>query len=165
MTCRYHSLVVDESSLPDCLQPIAWSHGMHHAVATASSTQHASTLRGPTGSEAAAAGVDGGAPVTEQAPLVMALAHTARPHYGVQFHPESICTKYGAQLVLNFLQLACNHLGVESTTMPRWGAWVEHVHAVANLAAVNASSNCLHGHSVPQPGSIWHVRVACAAGM
>lgn len=36
----------------------------------------------------------------------MALVHETRPSYGVQFHPESICTSFGAQLVHNFLALA-----------------------------------------------------------
>lgn len=29
---RYHSLAVDEASLPSCLEPIAWTTGAHHAV-------------------------------------------------------------------------------------------------------------------------------------
>jgi anthranilate/para-aminobenzoate synthase component II len=29
---RYHSLIVDAHSLPPCLQPIAWTVGLHHAL-------------------------------------------------------------------------------------------------------------------------------------
>jgi len=36
----------------------------------------------------------------------MALRHRDRPHYGVQFHPESICTDYGKTLLSNFLDMA-----------------------------------------------------------
>ncbi len=34
--------------------------------------------------------------------VVMALAHRTRPLWGVQFHPESICTAHGQRLVANF---------------------------------------------------------------
>jgi anthranilate synthase/aminodeoxychorismate synthase-like glutamine amidotransferase len=37
--------------------------------------------------------------------VVMGVAHRARPLHGVQFHPESILSEYGARLVSNFLRL------------------------------------------------------------
>ncbi len=63
---RYHSLIVDEGSLPAEL-----------------------TITART---------DDGVP--------MAIQHTEFPLYGVQFHPESILTNYGHQLLANFLKLA-----------------------------------------------------------
>ena len=33
----------------------------------------------------------------------MAVRHRELPHQGVQFHPESILSRYGAALVGNFL--------------------------------------------------------------
>ena len=43
--------------------------------------------------------------VTARTPegVVMAIRHAARPLYGVQFHPESIMTVHGKELLANFL--------------------------------------------------------------
>ncbi len=61
---RYHSLVVDRESCPDCLEITAW--------------------------------VDDG--------TIMGLRHRQYPHVqGVQFHPESVLTQSGKQLLHNFL--------------------------------------------------------------
>ena len=38
--------------------------------------------------------------------LIMAVAHCERPAYGVQFHPESIASEHGRQILRNFLDLA-----------------------------------------------------------
>lgn len=65
--CRYHSLAVVESSLPNSLRVTA------------------------------RAADDG---------VVMALAHTHLPIYGLQFHPESILTEHGYRLLANFLRRA-----------------------------------------------------------
>lgn len=37
--------------------------------------------------------------------IVMAVRHRRRPLWGVQFHPESICTEHGHQLLGNFAEL------------------------------------------------------------
>lgn len=61
---RYHSLVIDRDSLPDCLEMTAW--------------------------------VEDG--------TIMGVRHRDYPHLqGVQFHPESILTAAGKQLLQNFL--------------------------------------------------------------
>jgi anthranilate synthase component 2 len=36
----------------------------------------------------------------------MGVQHKDRPMYGVQFHPESIATQYGHEMLANFLDLA-----------------------------------------------------------
>lgn len=63
---RYHSLVVERDTLPDCLEVTAW--------------------------------VDNGE--------IMGLRHKTLPVWGVQFHPESILTEGGMQLLNNFLELS-----------------------------------------------------------
>jgi anthranilate synthase component 2 len=65
---RYHSLVVDRASLPDCLEITAWT-------------------------ETADGGFD----------EIMGLRHKTLPVEGVQFHPESILTQHGHDLLRNFL--------------------------------------------------------------
>ncbi len=42
---------------------------------------------------------------------IMGVQHKDRPMYGVQFHPESIATQYGHEMLANFLDLA----GVDRT--------------------------------------------------
>ncbi|MBH5399017.1 aminodeoxychorismate/anthranilate synthase component II [Bradyrhizobium sp. CNPSo 4010] len=39
--------------------------------------------------------------------VIMGLRHRQAPHYGVQFHPESICSQYGRELFANFLSDLC----------------------------------------------------------
>lgn len=109
---RYHSLMVDPSSLPSCLEPIAWTVGQHHAVRLfpvddeeGSDEDHDRNNR---------VGGEG----EEGRGLIMALAHKSHPHFGVQFHPESICTAFGATLIQNFL----SHIKTataKSTAAPR----------------------------------------------
>ncbi len=42
---------------------------------------------------------------SEDDELVMGLRHRERPYWGVQFHPESVLTAVGPQLIQNFLRL------------------------------------------------------------
>ncbi len=48
--------------------------------------------------------------------VLMALEHRSRPQWGVQFHPESVCTEYGRQLIENFRDLS-----ERSASRPRRG--------------------------------------------
>ena len=47
--------------------------------------------------------------VTAETPdgIIMGVQHIRYPVHGVQFHPESIASEYGHQLLANFLDLAC----------------------------------------------------------
>ena len=66
LATRYHSLIVERDTLPDCLEVTAWLE-------------------------------DG---------TIMGLRHRTLPIEGVQFHPESIASEHGHQLLRNFLELA-----------------------------------------------------------
>ena len=66
LATRYHSLVVDRATLPDCLEVTAWLE-------------------------------DG---------TIMGLRHKEKLIEGVQFHPESIASEHGHQLLKNFLDAA-----------------------------------------------------------
>ncbi|MCG8325723.1 MAG: aminodeoxychorismate/anthranilate synthase component II [Thiotrichales bacterium] len=65
---RYHSLVIEPASLPECLEVTAWT-------------------------------LDAAGERDE----IMGVRHTEYAISGVQFHPESILTAYGHELLQNFL--------------------------------------------------------------
>lgn len=66
---RYHSLVIDRATLPDCLEVTAWTQN------------------------------EDGSPAE-----IMGVRHKTLPVEGVQFHPESILTEQGHELLNNFLR-------------------------------------------------------------
>ncbi len=73
---RYHSLLVEMSTLPDALEILAVA--------------------------------------ADDASEIHALRHRTHPVYGVQFHPESILTQSGKQLLQNFLDLAAGFRATHS---------------------------------------------------
>lgn len=66
---RYHSLVIEKSSLPDCLEVTAWTQAEDGEVDE-----------------------------------IMGVRHKTLAIEGVQFHPESILTAHGHDLLQNFLE-------------------------------------------------------------
>jgi len=50
--------------------------------------------------------------------LIMAARHRAHPLWGVQFHPESICTQYGRELLGNFRDLTPTRSSGSRTSRP-----------------------------------------------
>lgn len=50
--------------------------------------------------------------------VLMAAAHRDRPQWGVQFHPESICSEYGRRLLANFRDLTAEHSGTANGSSP-----------------------------------------------
>ncbi|MCI3927761.1 aminodeoxychorismate synthase component I [Streptomyces sp. AN091965] len=51
--------------------------------------------------------------------VIMAVRHRERPLWGVQFHPESVSTQYGHQMLANFRDLTLAHQGEHPETAPR----------------------------------------------
>ena len=49
---------------------------------------------------------------------IMAVEHQSRPLVGLQFHPESILTEFGYQLLINFMHIAGIKLPLRKTTHP-----------------------------------------------
>ena len=43
---------------------------------------------------------------SEDSKILMAMKHKTLPFYGVQYHPESICSENGKQLIINFSKIA-----------------------------------------------------------
>ena len=59
--------------------------------------------------------------------VVMALKVVGRPHWGVQFHPESILTEHGQTLVGNFLDRESQHQDTVANPQTVHGKWqLEH---------------------------------------
>ncbi|MER7900592.1 aminodeoxychorismate synthase component I [Streptomyces sp. NPDC096046] len=52
--------------------------------------------------------------------VVMGLRHLELPRWGVQFHPESICTTHGHELIRNFQRLVGEHHGKRFTATRRY---------------------------------------------
>ncbi len=51
--------------------------------------------------------------------LIMAARAVDRPWWGVQYHPESVCSEHGLRLMENFLALACSSLSDGYALEPR----------------------------------------------
>ncbi len=66
---RYHSLVIDQKTLPDCLEVTAWTQDEQGNVDE-----------------------------------IMGVRHKTLDIEGVQFHPESILTEHGHDMLRNFLE-------------------------------------------------------------
>ncbi|MBT8139164.1 MAG: aminodeoxychorismate/anthranilate synthase component II [Gammaproteobacteria bacterium] len=84
LATRYHSLVVEAESLPDCFEVNAWTlrdDGKNNLQGGGENKSHAG-----------------------QRDEIMGLRHHELAVEGVQFHPESILTNYGHELLNNFLR-------------------------------------------------------------
>lgn len=43
--------------------------------------------------------------------IIMSISHKTKPHFAVQFHPESICSEYGREIIENFFKLSKEFYG------------------------------------------------------
>jgi anthranilate synthase/aminodeoxychorismate synthase-like glutamine amidotransferase len=97
---RYHSLVVESATLPTELRATAWSTA-GDLMSTAREMNQADQREA---GSPAASNSPAGSIAAQQS--IMAFEHIRYPAYGVQFHPESILTAYGFELLANFLRCA-----------------------------------------------------------
>ncbi|KAL1150236.1 hypothetical protein V6Z11_A10G243500 [Gossypium hirsutum] len=110
---RYHSLVIDAESLPKDLIPIAWTAS--DDTLSFLETQKFDAIPDAYESERQKANFDsfsakngsywGHVNGTKSRKVVMGIRHATWPHYGVQFHPESVATTYGRQIFKNFREI------------------------------------------------------------
>ena len=145
---RYHSLAVEEASLPACIHPIAWTCGSHHALERAEQSVSQPSAAAAAGEQS----IDGGEPDAPgdgpsiqpgQSSVLMAIKHADRPHYGVQFHPESIATKFGATLLRNFRLLADSHHGRFTLPAPAFSPGATRAHLFRALHDAHRAKRCL----------------------
>lgn len=89
---RYHSLSVERADLPDVLEPTAWTNdGGDEPDEGSGQTDEGSDQTNEAYDE-----------MNEDHGVLMGVRHREKPHVGVQFHPESILTECGRELIENF---------------------------------------------------------------
>lgn len=102
---RYHSLIVDKASLPDCLIPIAFAEAnSKQQIVNSTRCEDAKMRRCVEVLENHHASTPLRLLSSENC-LIMGLKHKNYALYGVQFHPEAILTQGGKRLLRNFLEL------------------------------------------------------------
>lgn len=91
---RYHSLVAGKTDLPDCFDVTAWT-------LTRDEKNADNKIRDDRAPPPADADIGGGIAGIDE---IMGVKHKTLPLVGVQFHPESILTDYGKELLEHFIK-------------------------------------------------------------
>jgi anthranilate synthase/aminodeoxychorismate synthase-like glutamine amidotransferase len=92
---RYHSLVIKRETLPDCLEVTAWTYV----------SEESRVVRQESCVKSQEADVKSQIPSSESEIIIMGVRHKEFIVEGVQFHPESILTAVGKDLLKNFIKL------------------------------------------------------------
>lgn len=100
------------SDLPDCILPIAWTYEDKQDGNSAVDEDEACSLTSCSSSSSSASN-------RTSTSVIMAIQHSEKPFWGVQFHPESICSDHGNELISNFFTLARKWWATSKTTSTR----------------------------------------------
>ncbi|KAG2723523.1 hypothetical protein I3760_02G173700 [Carya illinoinensis] len=112
---RYHSLVIDPESLPEELIPIAWTSSSNalsfletrksNAISDDYESQIGCSRSAKSFSECENGSRRPFVLSDKSKRVIMGIRHSSRPHYGLQFHPESVATPHGRQIFSNFRKI------------------------------------------------------------